>query len=65
MAKRATRAKKVSVLIVEDDSTSRKALTWLLKELGFDPVVVGDFGIGAQGPLSHVATNPDIGCDAA
>ena len=32
----------VPVLIVEDNSMSRAALTWLLKELGFDPVAVGD-----------------------
>jgi DNA-binding response OmpR family regulator len=31
-----------SVLIVEDDSISRAALTWLLKDLGFRPVMAED-----------------------
>ena len=30
------------LLVVEDDSISRSALAWLLKELGFQPLVAGD-----------------------
>jgi DNA-binding response OmpR family regulator len=32
----------ITVLIVEDDSISRSALAWLLKELGFQSLAVGD-----------------------
>lgn len=38
----------ITVLIVEDDSISRSALAWLLEELGFHPVAVGDLAAARQ-----------------
>jgi DNA-binding response OmpR family regulator len=45
------------VLIVEDDSISRAALQWLLEDLGFAPVSVGDLA-GAREYLSRIT--PEI-----
>jgi two-component system response regulator QseB len=49
--------KRLSVLIVEDDSVSRTALNWLLADLGFDPIAVGTL---AEARKALALTNPNI-----
>ena len=43
-----TETPKIVVLIIEDDSISRSALAWLLKELGFESIAVGDVASGRE-----------------
>ena len=38
----------ITVLIVEDDNISRSALSWLLKELGFQSIAVGDLAAARE-----------------